>query len=52
MTAAPSELGHNYYEQYNIVENGVIKLGDYVYVATDNGKKSIALVQNIWDTNE
>lgn len=52
MIAAPSEEGHNYYEQYNIVGNGVIKLGDYVYVATDNGKQSIAQVQSIWDTKE
>lgn len=52
MTAPPNEEGHNYYEQYNIVGNGVIKLGDYVYVATDTGKQSIAQVQSIWDTKE
>lgn len=52
MTVAPNEEGHNYYEQYNIVGNGVIKLGDYVYVATDTGKQSIAQVQSIWDTKE
>lgn len=52
MIAAPSEEGHNYYEQYNIVGNGIIKLGDYVYVATENGKQSIAQVHSIWDTKE
>lgn len=52
MTAPPNEDGFNYYEQYNIVGNGVIKLGDYVYVATDTGKQSIAQVQSIWDTKE
>lgn len=52
MTAPPGEEGFNYYEQYNIVGNGVIKLGDYVIVATDTGKQSIAQVQSIWDTKE
>lgn len=52
MSAPPNEEGHNYYEQYNIVMNGVIKLGDYVYVATDTGKQSIAQVQSIWDTKD
>ena len=44
--------GNNYYEQYNIVGNGVIKSGDFVYVATDTGKQSIAQVHSIWDTKE
>lgn len=52
MSPASVDDGNNYYEQYNIVGNGVIKTGDYVYVATDNGKQSIAQVQTIWDTKE
>lgn len=54
MAAAPenSEDGHNYFEQYNIVGSGVIKLGDFVHVATESGKQSIAQVHTIWNTKE
>lgn len=54
MAMAPenSEEGNNYFEQYNIIGSGVIKLGDYVYVATESGKQSIAQVHTIWNTKE
>lgn len=44
--------GNTYYEQYNTICSGVIKTGDYVYVAADNGKQTIAQVDSIWDTKE
>lgn len=52
LSPASTDDGNNHYEQYNIVGNGVIKSGDFVYVATDTGKQSIAQVQSIWDTKE
>lgn len=52
MSQTNNEDGFNYYEQYNIVGSGVIKTGDYVYVATDTGKQSIAQVHAIWDSKE
>lgn len=44
--------GNTYYEQYNTICSGVIKTGDYVYVAAENGKQTIAQVDSIWDTKE
>lgn len=41
-----------YYEQYNTICSGVVKIGDFVYVATESGKQSIAQVTAIWDTKE
>lgn len=52
LSPVSTDDGNNYYEQYNIVGNGVIKSGDFVYVATDTGKQSIAQVQSIWDTKD
>lgn len=49
---AQSNDDNNYYEQYNTVCSGVVKTGDYVYVATDSGKQSIAQIHTIWDTKE
>ncbi|XP_045461184.1 protein polybromo-1 isoform X2 [Harmonia axyridis] len=42
--------GNTYYEQYNTVCSGVVKTGDFVYVAADGGKQMIAQICSIWDT--
>lgn len=44
------EPGHTYYEQYNTMCSGVVKLGDYVYVATETGKQTIAQIHAMWET--
>lgn len=43
------EPGHTYFEQYNTC-SGVVKLGDYVYVATETGKQTIAQIHAMWET--
>ncbi|XP_002020207.2 protein polybromo-1 [Drosophila persimilis] len=40
-----------YYQQYNTICSGAIKTGDFVYVATQTGKQSVAQVQQIWEQN-
>uniref|UniRef100_A0A2M4A8V7 Putative chromatin remodeling complex rsc subunit rsc1/polybromo n=1 Tax=Anopheles triannulatus TaxID=58253 RepID=A0A2M4A8V7_9DIPT len=47
-----SEDGNVYFEQYNTVCGGVIKTGDYVYVATESGKQSISQITSIWETRD
>ncbi|XP_058063027.1 protein polybromo-1 [Anopheles bellator] len=47
-----SEDGNVYYEQYNTVCGGVVKTGDYVYVATESGKQSISQITSIWETRD
>lgn len=47
-----TEDENTYYEQYNTMCSGVVKTGDYVYVATENGKQSIAQIYSIWETKE
>lgn len=47
-----AEEGNVYYEQYNTVCSGVVKTGDFVYVATEGGKQSVAQIQSIWETKE
>ncbi|KAK9878876.1 hypothetical protein WA026_003705 [Henosepilachna vigintioctopunctata] len=42
--------GNTYYEQYNTICSGVVKSGDFVYVAADGGRQMIAQVCSIWDT--
>lgn len=44
--------GNVYYEQYNTICAGAVKSGDYVYVATESGKQSIAQINLIWETKE
>lgn len=44
------EEGKIFYEQYNTICSGVVKTGDYVYVATESGKQSIAQINSIWET--
>ena len=44
--------GNTYYEQYNTICSGVVKTGDYVYVAADGGRQMIAQIDSIWDTKE
>ncbi|XP_030370298.1 protein polybromo-1 [Scaptodrosophila lebanonensis] len=44
-----SEDSSVYYQQYNTICSGVVKTGDFVYVATQTGKQSIAQVQQIWE---
>uniref|UniRef100_A0A182PR37 Polybromo-1 n=1 Tax=Anopheles epiroticus TaxID=199890 RepID=A0A182PR37_9DIPT len=46
------EDGNIYYEQYNTVCGGVVKTGDYVYVATESGKQSISQITSIWETKD
>uniref|UniRef100_A0A6E8VEF4 Polybromo-1 n=1 Tax=Anopheles coluzzii TaxID=1518534 RepID=A0A6E8VEF4_ANOCL len=46
------EDGNVYYEQYNTVCGGVVKTGDYVYVATESGKQSISQITSIWETKD
>uniref|UniRef100_W4VRH5 Putative chromatin remodeling complex rsc subunit rsc1/polybromo n=1 Tax=Corethrella appendiculata TaxID=1370023 RepID=W4VRH5_9DIPT len=46
------EEGNIYYEQYNTVCSGSVKTGDYVYVATEAGKQSIAQINAIWETKD
>uniref|UniRef100_A0A1B0G2F8 Polybromo-1 n=1 Tax=Glossina morsitans morsitans TaxID=37546 RepID=A0A1B0G2F8_GLOMM len=40
-----------YYQQYNTICSGVVKTGDFVYVATQSGKQSIAQIHQIWEQN-
>ncbi|KAL1401559.1 hypothetical protein pipiens_020017 [Culex pipiens pipiens] len=47
-----AEEGNVYYEQYNTVCSGVVKTGDFVYVATEGGKQSVAQIQSIWETKD
>lgn len=47
-----AEEGNKYFEQYNTPAAGVIKTGDFVYVATGAEKQSIAQVCSIWETKE
>lgn len=46
------EEGSVYFEQYNTVCGGIVKTGDFVYVATESGKQSVAQIQSIWETKE
>ncbi|XP_044737785.1 protein polybromo-1 isoform X3 [Chrysoperla carnea] len=41
-----------YYEQYNTICSGVVKTGDFVYVATDGGRQLIAQIDTIWETKD
>uniref|UniRef100_A0A1I8PEL3 Protein polybromo-1 n=1 Tax=Stomoxys calcitrans TaxID=35570 RepID=A0A1I8PEL3_STOCA len=40
-----------YYQQFNTICSGVVKTGDFVYVATQSGKQSIAQIHQIWEQN-
>ncbi|XP_058823523.1 protein polybromo-1 isoform X2 [Topomyia yanbarensis] len=44
--------GSVFYEQYNTVCGGVVKTGDFVYVATEAGKQSVAQIQSLWETKD
>ncbi|XP_025829015.1 protein polybromo-1 isoform X3 [Agrilus planipennis] len=44
--------GNTYYEQYNTICSGVIKTGDFVYVAAEGGRQMIAQIDAIWDTKD
>ncbi|KAF5282989.1 hypothetical protein FQA39_LY04860 [Lamprigera yunnana] len=46
------EDGNIYYEQYNTICSGVVKTGDFVYVAADGGRQTIAQIDTIWDTRD
>lgn len=52
MNVDSDENGNIYYEQYNTICCGAVKTGDYVYVATESGKQSIAQIHMIWETKE
>lgn len=45
------DTDNTYYEQYNTCV-GPVKLGDFVYTATDGGKQQIAQVDSLWSTKE
>jgi protein polybromo-1 len=47
-----SDENNIYYEQFNSVCSGVVKIGDYVYVATESGKQAIAQINSIWETKD
>ncbi|OXU25338.1 hypothetical protein TSAR_015577 [Trichomalopsis sarcophagae] len=42
---------NTYYEQYNTCV-GPVKLGDFVYTATDGGRQQITQIDSIWSTKE
>lgn len=44
--------GNLYYEQYNTICSGVVKTGDYVYVASESGRQLIAQIHTIWEAKE
>lgn len=43
---------NTYYEQFNTVCSGVVKTGDFVYVATESGKQAIAHINSIWESKD
>lgn len=47
-----TEENNTYYEQYNTICSGIVKTGDYVYVATESGKQAIAQINSIWETKD
>lgn len=47
-----SDEMNTYYEQFNTVCSGVVKTGDYAYVATESGKQAIAQINSIWETKD
>lgn len=51
-SVANAEEGCTYFEQYNTVCSGVVKTGDFVYVATEGGKQAIAQIHSMWQTKE
>ncbi|XP_011198605.2 protein polybromo-1 [Bactrocera dorsalis] len=44
-----SEPNSVYYQQFNTICSGAVKIGDFVYVATQSGKQSIAQIHQIWE---
>ena len=46
------EESNTFYEQYNTIISGVVKTGDFVYVATNGGRQMIAQIDMIWETKE
>lgn len=51
-TLTNNDDGITYYDQYNTICSGVVKTGDYVYVASEGGKQLIAQIQTIWEAKE
>ncbi|CAB0036173.1 unnamed protein product [Trichogramma brassicae] len=51
MVFNPNDTDNTYYEQYNTCV-GPVKLGDFVYVATDGGRQQVAQVDSIWSTRD
>ncbi|CAD6994057.1 unnamed protein product [Ceratitis capitata] len=51
--APPTNVEPNsvYYQQYNTICSGAVKVGDFVYVATQSGKQSIAQIHQIWENS-
>lgn len=43
---------NTYYEQYNTSCAGIVKTGDFVYVATEASKQCVAQICSIWETKE
>ncbi|XP_017786877.1 PREDICTED: protein polybromo-1 [Nicrophorus vespilloides] len=44
--------GNTYFEQYNTICSGVVKTGDFVYVAADGGRQTIAQIDSIYETKD
>jgi protein polybromo-1 len=47
-----SDESNTYFEQFNTICSGVVKTGDFVYVATESGKQAIAQIHSIWETKD
>lgn len=43
---------NTYYEQFNTSSAGVVKTGDFVFVASEAGKQFVAQICSIWETKE
>lgn len=47
-----AEDENTYYEQFNTSSAGVVKTGDFVFVASEAGKQFVAQICSIWETKE
>lgn len=52
VTVQGADENNTYFEQFNSVCSGVVKTGDFVYVATESGKQAIAQINSIWETKD
>lgn len=52
VTVQGSDESNTYYEQFNTICSGIVKTGDFCYVATESGKQAIAQINSIWETKD